>query len=166
VAIGFVSLAILVLALSYVLLPRRPAISVTVAAGRDPQPVQGAHDVQPSDRGTPGPPLGAPTHDTEIIYGHISTTDGVRVSKVTVQIDGSGRAVLGESAKINVAPAGAYRAVVHLPDGDYRITVTMLANGQRLDSSRSVRLADTQAYDVAAVARTNGVFSFLPVSSY
>jgi hypothetical protein len=166
VMIGAASFAVVVVAASYVLMPGGEAVATTVQTGYDPHSTGAGHSFKPDYRDCPVSHHGSPSRDSEVIYGSISGAKGVKVSNVTVDIEGTGRQSSHDTAEINVGRSGTYRAVVHLPAGPYQVTVRLVANGHRVQDTKSIRLVDERAYDVSAVARDNRVFSVLPVSSY
>jgi len=164
--IGAASFVVLVVAASYVLMPGGEALAATVQPGSDPYATESGHGFRPDYHDCPVSHHGSHSHDTEVIYGTISGAKGVRVSGIAVQIDGVSRHPSHDSAEITVGKSGSYRAVIHLPTGQYHVKVVLVANGRRVQDTTSVRLVDGRAYDVSAVVRANRIFSILPVSSY
>jgi len=165
VLIGSVSFVILTVAASYVMLPGGQAMAMTVQDGRDPA-ASYQHGFKPTYRDCPVAHRGPTSRSTEVVYGSISQKKGVHVSKATVHFDGISREVAHESADVSVGASGSYRAVVHLPAGQYKVTLELSANGKHLDSSRTVRVVDNHAYDVSASVGKGRIFTLLPVSSY
>ncbi len=116
--------------------------------------------------GHPSPPLPA----TEVLYGTVSGHDGLTVTSANLSISSQDYdASFGHGAPattVSIGSTGSYRAVVHLPDGRYAVTITVAVGGRLLHQSTVVSIIDGRAYDVSAIVSVFGIFSFLPVSSY
>jgi hypothetical protein len=166
VLVSTVSILTMLIAASYVLLSGGQAMAATVRDGQDPYTLGHGHNFQPNYRDCPVSHHGSQSHDTEVVYGTVSAKNGLHAKNVIVKLEGINRAVSRESTQITVGRPGTYRAVVHLPAGQYKVTVEMTVNGHRVDDSHTARLVDDHAYEVSAVARNSRVFSILPVSSY
>jgi hypothetical protein len=165
-SIGAASFVVVVIAASYVLMPGGQAVAATIQPGTDPYGAGSSHYLKDDYHDCPVSGHGSPTRDTEVMYGKITGARGVHVSDVTIHIDGTGRQGAHEAAEINVGRGGAYRAVLHLPAGQYQVKVQLTANGRRVQDTKWVRLIDERAYDVSALARASRIFAILPVSSY
>jgi hypothetical protein len=152
---------VLVLAAAYVLAPGGEAVAVRAAPGLDPGPSAG--------RG--GPPIifGVPARSypvpaqTEVIYGSITVRRGIHISSANVALAGAGRQS-GKSARIAVRSPASYRAVLHLPAGSYMVTVSVTADGRAISDIYPLRLSDGGVYNVSAVVKATGIFSFLPIA--
>jgi hypothetical protein len=161
--VGTVSITLLTIVGAYVTLPGSSAMAMTVQEGHDPE---FGHDVSHHYRDCPVSHHGHQSRASEVIYGDIATKRAVHVSKVSVKIQGTTHSNQDETAQIAVGASGAYRAVVHLPDGPYKVTIDLTKNGQHARATKTVRLVDDRAYDVSATVGRGSIFTFLPVSSY
>jgi hypothetical protein len=153
------SVLVLALAAFYVLGPAGEAVAVSTAPGLDPSPIAG-HGGSSAVSGEQGP--GYPGA-TEVIYGSITVRRGIHVFDANVALAGTGRQS-GKSARIAVGSPANYRAVLHLPAGSYMVTVSVTADGKRISDIYPLRLSDGGVYDVSAVVKATGIFSFLPIA--
>lgn len=158
-AIAVASFLVLLVAVSYVLSPSGSAMAMTVDEGHDPGYGAHYHDCPVSQHGPQ-------SRSTEVVYGNIAARNGVRVSHVSLRFDGVSRDISRDQAEVTVGSSGTYRAVVHLPSGQYRVTLQLIEDGHRVTATRTVRLLDQRAYNVSASVGRGGIFTFLPVWSY
>jgi hypothetical protein len=169
--VAVASFAIGALAISYVLLPRHAALDLSVHQDGSAQLTAYYRKLPPSEF-HPQPPhrtpdRGCPSGGPEVLYGSITGTGGVRLSDVTVEVealDGHGHS--RPCGQLAVGPSGAYRSVLHLAKGEYRVTVDYTANHHRSSESRPTQLRPGQTYRLSGVVRSARIFSFLPVTSY
>ncbi len=162
---GAASFLVLFSVVLYVVMPTGPGVDMTVRVGRDPATTR-ADGSQSGYEAARVSHRGVKSESTEVVYGRITGTNGARVSKATLEIEGRSRGVSDQSTEVAVDATGGYRAVLHLPAGRYKATLRMQANGHEVVANRPLQLADSYAYELSASVGTGQVFSMLPVSGY
>jgi len=109
------------------------------------------------------PPAAIPS---EVIYGDLTATHGVSIAGATLTLSSAGHGRRTPGARLVIGSVGTYRTIVHLSPGRYVLKVSVSTNRRPIRASEAIDIADGRAYEISVAVSTNGLFAFLPVSSY
>jgi hypothetical protein len=163
VAIGGISVLVVLAAVVYVLAPSRPVVELSVRELTG----TASYDMDiTAEYSLAAATVAARAKYKETIYGQVSSPAGIPVSRGRVVIRGAAPKVRGMKATIRIGGTKAFRSIIHLRPGTYRINLLLRADGRNRKVSITRQLRNGRAYEIRAVVRESGIVTMLPISSY
>jgi hypothetical protein len=163
VAIGGISVLVVLAAVLYVVAPSRPVLDLTVSELTDAP----SYDLDiTADYSLAAATVAAKAKYRETIYGQVLSPSGIPISRARVVIRGAAPKVRGMRATIRIHGTKAFRSVVRLRPGRYEIHLLLRADGRNQKVSVTKRIRNGRSYQILAVVRESGIVTMLPISSY